>query len=369
MIPIPALDPAPLPGPLWLFEALWLVTFVVHLVAMNLVVGGSLLAVASGFGDAAVRRAAPKVLLEINSWAISLAITFGIAPLLFLQVILGRFFYTATVLVAWTWLGMLGILTVAYYLNYLAKARVKKGREARLVIAVEAVLFLAIAAIQVAVNLLHQQPERWSSVFARAAAAFSDPAFAPRFLHVVVAAIAVSGLGLLWVARRAAGRSLSAVEAEALGGLGTKAALFATGLQLVVGLWLFGALPRGVLPELVRGAAVLPIALSIVLTLALLVALVRGDRLLGTATGLMAATIAMMVVTRHQVRALSLAPARVGESPVVVPQWDAIALFLGAFVLCVGLTLYAIARARKDAAEKELTQLGRRAILTAVGGN
>ena len=46
--------------------------------------------------------------MEVNSWAISFAITFGIAPLLFIQVLFGRFFYTATVLVAWAWLGMLG---------------------------------------------------------------------------------------------------------------------------------------------------------------------------------------------------------------------------------------------------------------------
>ena len=37
---IPAIDPAPLPGPPWLFHALWLVTFLVHLVFVNMVMGG-----------------------------------------------------------------------------------------------------------------------------------------------------------------------------------------------------------------------------------------------------------------------------------------------------------------------------------------
>ena len=43
---IPALDPAPLPGPPWLFHLLWVLTFVIHLLFVNMVLGGSLLAAA-----------------------------------------------------------------------------------------------------------------------------------------------------------------------------------------------------------------------------------------------------------------------------------------------------------------------------------
>ena len=37
---IPAVDPAPLPGPAWLFQALLLLTFFLHLLPMNFLVGG-----------------------------------------------------------------------------------------------------------------------------------------------------------------------------------------------------------------------------------------------------------------------------------------------------------------------------------------
>ena len=44
-VPIPSLDPMPLPGPVWLMVTLLLVTFLLHLVAMNLTLGGTAIAV------------------------------------------------------------------------------------------------------------------------------------------------------------------------------------------------------------------------------------------------------------------------------------------------------------------------------------
>lgn len=44
-IPIPNVNPLPLPGPVWLFTALLLVVLTLHFVAMNSAVGGGLWAV------------------------------------------------------------------------------------------------------------------------------------------------------------------------------------------------------------------------------------------------------------------------------------------------------------------------------------
>ena len=38
---LPALDPMPIPGPPWLFHLLWLVTFAVHVVGVNVVLAPS----------------------------------------------------------------------------------------------------------------------------------------------------------------------------------------------------------------------------------------------------------------------------------------------------------------------------------------
>ena len=95
---VPGLDPVPIPGPAWLFHLLWVATFVLHLLFVNALLGGTLLAAAASFAGKRLRSAA-VLFVEMNSWTISLAITFGIAPLLFLQVLQGRFFYSATILV------------------------------------------------------------------------------------------------------------------------------------------------------------------------------------------------------------------------------------------------------------------------------
>jgi hypothetical protein len=55
-----------------------------------------------------------------------------------------------------------------------------------------------------------------------------------------------------------------------------------------------------------------------------------------------------MVLTRHQLRTVYLAPARAGEQLQLATQWGPLALFLGVFVLCVALTVYALVKAAKD---------------------
>lgn len=353
--PIPALDPAPLPGPPWLFHVLWVVTFLLHLLFVNAVLGGALLGAAASWAGEKQRRTA-SFFAELNSWAISLAITFGIAPLLFMQVLYGRFFYTATVLVAWGWLSMLGLLTVAYYLNYVVKARLRAGGSAPVLYTVEALLFVAIAAIQVAVNLLHMQPGRWAEVSRQAWGVLSDPAFLPRTLHFVLAAVSVAGLVLArWMLRRAAaGEPAEALRSPAA--FGVKAALWATVLQVVDGFWLLLALPQPVMKGLMRGGAatMVPLTLSILAGLGLLVVLsqvrdpLEDGKKVRHALEMVLGAVILMVVTRHQVRSLYLAVAGPQPQPAVATQWGAFALFLACFLLCLGLSAWAVVRAMKD---------------------
>ncbi len=352
---IPALDPAPLPGPPWLFHVLWVLTFLIHLVFVNMVMGGSVLAALVG-RDRPGAREIQTFFAEANSWAISFAITFGIAPLLFMQVLFGRFFYTATILVAWWWLGMLGILTLGYYLNYLVKYRLQAGKSVRALLIVEAVCFLKIAGIQVAINVLHLQPGRWETVAQQAWAALLDPTFAPRYLHFVLAAVAMAGAALAFVATR---RAATAEDREACLGMarfGLRAAFVATALELADGFWLLLALPREVLREFMRGGAatMIPLTAGILLGVLLLVVLSRITDPLTQAKDVrrvaevLVATVVFMVLTRHQLRDIYLAPWRGDERLTVATQWGPLALFLVVFVLCVGLTAYAIARAIKD---------------------
>ena len=352
---IPALDPAPLPGPPWLFQVLWVLTFFIHIVFVNTVLGGTLLAALAGFARGG-RRETRTMFVEVNSWAISLAITFGIAPLLFIQVVLGRFFYTATILVAWAWLGMLVLLTVGYYLNYVAKFRLRAGKGAGAVLVVEACCFMAIAGIQVTVNLLHLQPGRWGLVADNAWAALADRTFAPRYLHFLLAAVAMAGALAAWVAVRRAAKGGDAAACRGMARFGIRAALVATLFQLVDGFWLLLALPEEVLRSFMRGGAatMAPLGIGIMAGVLLLVVLAGiSDPLAQPArvrhvAELVVGAMIFMVVTRHQLRDFYLASSRAGEQVTVAPQIGPLALFLGVFVLCIGLMVWALVRAAKD---------------------
>ncbi|MBZ5589523.1 MAG: hypothetical protein LAO05_13255 [Acidobacteriia bacterium] len=352
---IPALDPAPLPGPPWLFQVLWVLTFFIHLLFVNTALGGTLLAAFAGAAGAG-RREVRSFFVEVNSWGISFAITFGIAPLLFMQVLLGRFFYTATILVGWAWFGMLVLLTVGYYLNYVAKFRLRAGKDAAAVVVLEAACFVAIAGIQVTVNLLHLQPGRWEQVADRAWAALGDPSFLPRFLHFVLAAVAMAGALAAFVAVRRAARGGDAHSLQGMARFGVKAALIATLLQLVDGFWLLLSMPEDVLRAFMRGGAatMAPLGIGILAGVLLLVVLAQISDPLAQATKvrrvaeLIVGAMVFMIVTRHELRDVYLARARAGEQVTVAPQWGPLALFLVVFVLCVGLTIYALVRAAKE---------------------
>jgi hypothetical protein len=321
--------------------------------------GGSILAALAGSATSG-RREATRLLVGLNSWAISLAITFGIAPLLFLQVIHGRFFYTATLLLPWFWLGLLGILTLAYYLNYVAKFRLREGGEARGVLVVVAVCFVAIAAIQVAVNLLHMQPGRWPHVADRTLVAFTDPAFLPRLLHFLLAAMTTSGALLAWLASRRAERGGDRDACDGMARFGVRVALITTVMQILAGFWLLLVLPRAVLRAFMRGsmATLAPLTLGIVASLLLLVVLAQLKDPLAQgvktrrALEIIVATTALMVVTRHQLRELYLGVGGPLQRPEVAPQWGPFALFLAAFLGCLALTFWGVIRAAREARQQ-----------------
>ena len=355
--PLPALDPMPIPGPPWLFHLLWLVTFAVHVVGVNVVLGSSVLGTFAALDrDRAFGRPVARLFAEVNTWAIALTITFGIAPLLFLQVLYGRLFYSATVILAPAWLGLLLLLMAAYYLTYAAKYRLRAGKGAALPLALSALLFLAVAAIQVVVHLLSVQPDRWEAALASPWAAFADRAFLPRFLHFVLAGVTLAAILLAWLAVRRPPAEEERVAACARASWGVKIALLATLLQLVVGLWLTISVPRDVLLGLMRGGAatMAPFTLGIAAGFGLLVFLARvrdpfTDRSsVRRALELYGLAMLLMLVTRHQLRDVYVDAAKAAAAPVAASQWGVFAIFLAALVACAAFAILALRRAATD---------------------
>jgi hypothetical protein len=245
-MPVPPPDEFGVPAEPWLLAALLHLTFVLHLIFMNFVLAGTPFLVLLGAWrkPCEFRVRLKQKMMAILPVAISLTITTGIAPLLFVQALYGQFFYTANILLGWRWLISLALLIVAFYLAYgLAGDR---WREKPLVWTaagiIDALLFAAIAWIFVNNSVLSINPGYWKD-FSGGGASFyiPDPSALPRFLHMAVGSTAVLGLWIVGIGRHELLRTGDQKFAEQATRLGMTLALIFTTVQVVVGLWLVWA--------------------------------------------------------------------------------------------------------------------------------
>ena len=363
---IPSLDAAGLPGPPWLFHVLLVFTFFLHVLFMNLALGGTLLAwiahLRSGRNLDDPNAVLAGRMVAVNGFAISLTITTGVAPLLFIQALYQQFFYSGTILLGWIWFGFLGLLTLGYYAVYLYKLHGSPESPRRGIwLGAAAVAFLLIAMTHVGVHLVHVQAAQWPQFAANPWSVLGDRTYWPRFIHFVLAGTAFSALVTAWWAARRAAAGVDVDVNTAIARTGWRWALWATVLQVVDGFILLLVLPGDVLSGVMRGGAavLVPLTVSILLGIGLLVMLARKiDPVtkLGLLTGTLAAavvTVAVMSITRHQVRVLYLDPATSPYTAKIVPQWGNFFLFVVMLLIAVGTVAYFIRRVMTEPASGE----------------
>ncbi len=226
---------------------------------------------------------------------------------------------------------------------------------------VSALTFFGIAMTHVAVHLIHVQPEKWAQFDVSALSVLGDPTYWPRFLHFVLAAITFAALVAAWWAVRRA-RAGDDVELNtSIAKTAWRWALWATVLQMVDGFILLGVLPKPVLLGVMRGGIAIlgPLTISILLGIGLLMMLARASNPVenpGLVSGTLAAltlTVAIMAVTRHQVRVLYLEPATSQFQATVVPQWGNFLLFAGLLVIGLATVFWMVRRVLTSPAEGE----------------
>jgi hypothetical protein len=348
-LPVPTADPMPLPGPVWLMLALLLVTFLLHLLAMNLTVGGTAIALMCTLrrkSDAFAGRLAAD-LLRVLPVSLAFTITLGVAALLFVQVLYGNLLYASSILIGVFWIAVIPALVIAYYATYYSKAHPGSSGTLWLSLA----LLLGIGFVYVNNFTLMMAPQRWLAMYRENAAGlhlnWSEPTLIPRYLHMMLGAFAIAGLIVfaagVWTRSTEYGRWLLA--------RGSQWFVVPTVLNYLAGMWFLMALPRPVLIELFTGSALgaVLIGLGMLLPLAAIMHIVLAARTektllharLGIATTLL--TLVVMVSIRQVVRTAYVAPfVRLSELP-VRSQWSVIAMFLVLFVAGLA-TVYAMLR-------------------------
>ena len=101
-----ALIPTPdvLPVSWGWFQLLLIITLFLHIILMNVMLGTGIIAFVNNFRGDSDSDPLTRTISQKLPFVIAFTVNFGIAPLLFAQVLYGHFFYTSSVLMANFWL-------------------------------------------------------------------------------------------------------------------------------------------------------------------------------------------------------------------------------------------------------------------------
>jgi len=360
----PAVDPIPLPAPIWLLKLLHIVTLSLHFVAVEMLIGGLLLAVIlSLFRGSWSSQVAARALARRLTVVMTYVINLGVPPLLFAQVLYGRALYTSSVLIGLYWISLIGVLMLTYWLLYLFSKRLDAGKPAWWV-GLTAWLLSGFVAWMLSTNMtLMLRPEAWRAMYAASGAGaylpMGDPTMLPRWLLMMTGGLFIGGLWMVYLGSRS---TFTADEGKFVAGLGGKIAAAFGVLYLAAGLWAASVQPDVVKAGLHTHALYKFAGFAGYGWLALVVVAVALAALAGfgkVASGLMAWAAVLvtvlievcLVVYRDGVRDLTLLSKGYDVwDRVVVTNWSVVGLFLLLFVAglgVIGWLVSVVARAQK----------------------
>lgn len=206
---------------LWL--ALYLGTFALHAVFVSYVLAGTGYALVQS-----LRKADDPIAAAVRDrlpFMLGCGITAGVAPLLFLQLLYQRRFYTANLLMGPRWGAVVPALIVGFYALYLAKAKTSQLLR-RLALAVGTVCFVFVAWSWTELDQLMQAEPAWRAMYAAGQRIYGAAAIYPRLLLWLGAMLTLFAIVASWWAtggerRRLAilglvGRAISVIAALVL---------------------------------------------------------------------------------------------------------------------------------------------------------
>ena len=353
LIPTPDVLSAP-----WeLFNILLIGTFTIHLLAANIMLGAAFVAfwysiknITPKIPESPDRQISLKLPI-----AIAFTINFGVAPLLFLQVIYGNFIYVSSVLMAVYWLSIFILIIFAYYGVYLFNFKYDVlGKWKSWIMGLVIVLLLIVGFFFTNSILIMIDPKSWTRYFHEPWGRIihtAEPSLVPRYLHFVLASLATGGLimGLMgWWKEKQGDIKTSEKYSNGLLFYG-----LVTMFQFFVGAWYLGTIPQGALAQIMfEGKIIFPIFLISVI--AGLASILFGLSKMPLHTTIaFVITVFFMVLFRYSVRGFYLKPFLDNNRPETAYQFSPIVLFAIALVIGIAAVTYVIKlalRARKEPA-------------------
>jgi hypothetical protein len=347
---LPAVDRAPLPAPVWLFQVLLLLTFLLHLLPMNFLVGGGVYVLVLRLRGAGIEQAEKlgHVIRKMLPVIVAATVTLGVAPLLFVQVLYGQFFYTSSILIGIFWFLVIPLLIFAYYGFYK-----ESYGGSRLWVYILSVLFVLYIGFMLSYNAqLMADLSGWEAhheIGGAGKLAFAGEilsgTFFGRWLHMMAGAFTITGIWFFVIGLvKGKGDSGFATFARRKG-----AQFFLWGMvvSIVTGFWFLFSLPDALRDPLLRptpaggllwmAGVLLSVGAAWHLHQAAHKEGAEWKGTLGIALGLL--SLVLMILLRHNLREATLmltANFSAADLP-TSPQWGVLGLFLVVFVIGLGV--------------------------------
>lgn len=353
-----ALIPTPdaIPVPWGWFYILLMLTFLLHILVMNAMLGGGIIALFSALKGGEQNLLLSKEFAYKWPYTIAFAVNMGVAPLLFVQVLYGNFIYSSSILMAVWWLSLVGMLILAYYAAYIYDFKFEALGNPRLFLIEFAVIIMLIIAFLFTNNMtLMLQPDKWLAYFNNSGGTLlnlSDPTLLPRYFHFVVGAIAVAGLYLALIGHFRFMKSQ--VAPETLIGQGMRYFTLATTVQILLGVWFLLALPDEVMLLFMGGSGYGTSLLLLGLVLAGVALYFGYSRQPINASVSTLALLVVMILMRDLVRVAYLKPYFQLSDLVVRPEYSPLIFFL--VVFAGGLALIGFMLKLAFGCRKEVTK-------------
>lgn len=244
MHPVPSADTIPVAWG-W-FQFLLLLTFPVHLLAMNAMVGGLAIGVVQHFKRDEVSHQLAHRIAVMLPLVIAFVVNFGVAPLLFVQVLYGQFIYTSSILIGIFWIAVVPILIIAYYGAYLYDFKFNGlGAAGKWLGLIVLILMMCIGYFFSNNMLLMTLPEQFSQYFQYRDGSMlvsGQQEFLPRYLHMMTGAIAVGGLFVVLLGKFKA--TANPELAERAASVGMRTFFIMTLINVGFGLWYLVSLDK-----------------------------------------------------------------------------------------------------------------------------
>jgi hypothetical protein len=324
------------------FQFLLMLTFPLHLLAMNAMLGTALTAFICHLRSGRPYQELSHELAKALPFLVAFTINLGVAPLLFVNVLYGHLLYTSTVLMGLFWLAVIPLLIIAYYLAYIYDFRFTKlGSLATAFIAIVLLLLLTVGFIFSNNMTMMISPATWVRWFANPGGTLlnlGDPVLLPRYLHMMTGALAVGGLCVALYSSAVLKDDSSLAKAGI--NLGMQLFTWLTALQVIVGTWFLLTLPTEVMKRFM-GSNMLATGLLAAGILLAAATLVTGyQRKVKATLWLTIMLVYIMAFMRDSVRTGYLVPYFDVTGVPVNMQWSPLVFFLVTFVLGLGVIVW-----------------------------